>query len=51
MMTALIVAACEVLIVGGKPVTVCPLPSPPSRCSYTWVCDSRGRCRTVEVCK
>lgn len=46
-----IIIACEILIIAGKAVTVCPLPSErPQRCEYVRVCDN-GACKIVEVCK
>ena len=44
-------AACTVLIIGGKPVTVCDLPGKmPGRCDYVQMCEG-GKCRAVEVCR
>lgn len=40
---------CQVIIIGGKAVTVCDLPAAPGPCRYVKVCEN-GKCRIVEVC-
>jgi hypothetical protein len=47
--TLIVAGGCQVVIIGGKPVTVCDLPAPPGPCRYVKVCEN-GDCRIVEVC-